>query len=74
MIEGETKLSQTEIAEKSGLTRQFVNNFFRGRLNNPTLETINKIATASGVTLMLVASKLAEQYYNGNTSNTNDNV
>lgn len=65
-IEKETKLSQTEIANFSGFTRQYVNNFFRGRLNNPTLSTIVKIAEASGVELTISVERIL--------SFTNDNV
>lgn len=47
-----SKLTQAQVAEKTGLTDGMVSHIEKG-IRNPTLETLEKIATASGGRLEL---------------------
>jgi len=50
----ERNMSQTELAEKMGVSRQQVTKIVKGQ-ENFTFETIDKLETALGVTLMTIA-------------------
>lgn len=42
--------SQAKLGVKAGLRRDYINRLERGKLTNPTLDTLTSIATACGLT------------------------
>lgn len=56
----EKKMTQTELAEKMGVSRQQVSTILKGH-ENLTLETLTKLEVALGIKLGAV---LDEQWYN----------
>lgn len=47
-------ITQTELAKRSGISRTMINMIENGRTTNPTIGTLNKIATALNAELALV--------------------
>lgn len=47
----EQKISQVRISELTGLSKTYISNFLSGRIKNPTIETVQKIADAVGVSM-----------------------
>lgn len=43
------RMSQDELATRSGVSRAIISNLETGTRGNPTMETLSKIATALGV-------------------------
>jgi transcriptional regulator with XRE-family HTH domain len=56
-------LKQVEVALRAGLTRDYYNRIELGRLPNPTLSTMNKIAGAIGVPLAKIIGKWEDAKY-----------
>lgn len=54
-------LTQEELAEKAGLSYKFIGEIERGAAN-PTLDTIEKIASALGVYAALLLSEKEERF------------
>ncbi len=44
-------LSQAQLSQRSGIKREYISYLERGKLKNPTLNTLNKIASGLGVPL-----------------------
>lgn len=48
-LRDERRMSQDELAQKSGISRVIISNLETGAANNPTVRTLDKIALALGV-------------------------
>lgn len=49
----ERKITQVELAQKSGISLRTINEIFRGRIKNPRLDTLNSICETLGLPLEL---------------------
>lgn len=50
-LKSKSELSNQQISERSGLSLSTVNRFFRGEIDNPPFDEVNRIITAMGYTL-----------------------
>ena len=51
LLRKKQQLSQSQLSKKSGIKREYISSLERGKLRNPTLNTLSKIARGLGVPL-----------------------